>query len=640
MVDDAQAEPLKEAAKRLRDGPGVYLMKDAAGVVIYVGKAVNLRNRVKSYFQDPSRLAPKVAAMMRHVANFEVITTDTEVEALILEATLIKARQPRYNIRLKDDKAYPYLRLTWEEPFPRLLIARRSGQEGSRYFGPYTHAQSVHDTIRLLRRIFPIRNCTNQKFKNQSRPCLEHFINRCQAPCQAMVSQEEYRAMMREVEWFLEGRTDAVVRDLKEKMEEAADRLNFERAGQLRDQILAVQEITREQKVSSTVGRDLDAIHWAVDAGDAFVQVFTVRRGRVTGRDAFTLTGVDPADEGELARAFLIQYYGRPRDIPPLVLVPVAPNEDEALKTWLAKARGFSVKIEVPRRGEKQRLLAMVGQNAEWSRDEARRRIETRERDRDEGLLGLQHALGLLAPPERMECYDISNTQGTESVASMVVFTQGRPDKSQYRRFKIRTVEGPNDFASMAEVISRRFRHVEKVAEVPGKSRFAVRPDLIIIDGGKGQLGYALRAMQEAGCGDIPVFGLAKQHEWLFEPDRPEPIILDRDSAALKLVQQIRDEAHRFAITFHRQLRTKRNLKSVLDDIPGIGPKRKRQLVAHYARPEALALATVPELAKLPGMTVKAAETVLSYLSAQGFSEPGASASQKAELSTTKGGSS
>ena len=618
MADDVEQHPLKASVVRLPDRPGVYLMKDKAGVVIYVGKAVNLKNRVRSYFQDPTRLAPKVAAMMRHVADLEVIATDTEVEALILEATLIKARQPRYNIRLKDDKAYPYLRLTWEEPYPRLLIARRPGQEGSRYFGPYGHAQSVHDTIRLLRKIFPIRNCTNQKFKNQTRPCLEYFIHRCQAPCQAMVGVEEYRAMMREVEWFLEGRSDVVVKDLKAKLTEAAERLEFERAAQIRDQIRAVEEVTTQQKVSSAAGRELDAIHWAIDDRDAFVQVFTVRKGRLTGRDAFTLTGVDGTDEAELARAFLLQYYGRAGEVPPEILVPVAPSDQDGLRTWLTDLRGSRVKIEVPRRGEKERLLAMVGQNAELSRNEARRRLETRERDREEGLLGLQHALGLDRLPQRMECYDISNTQGTESVASMVVFTGGRPDKSQYRKFKIRTVEGPNDFASMAEVIGRRFRHAEEAVDLPGKARFAARPDLVIIDGGQGQLGYAVRAMREAGMGDIPVFGLAKRHEWLFEPERSEPIILDRDSAALKLVQQIRDEAHRFAITFHRKLRTNRNLKSVLDDVPGIGPKRKRQLVAHFPNLEALATASAQDLAKLPGMTMKAAESVLTYVKADG----------------------
>jgi excinuclease ABC subunit C len=616
MAEDSLREALKDKVAGLTERPGVYLMKDVGGVVLYVGKAVNLKHRVKSYFQDPARLAPKVAALMRHVADFEVIATDTEVEALILEANLIKARQPRYNIRLKDDKAYPYLRLTWEESYPRLLIARRPQEDGGRYFGPYAHAQTVHDTIRLLRRIFPIRNCTNQKFKNQSRPCLEHFIHRCQAPCQAMVTVEDYRAMMQEVEWFLEGRSDAVIKDLRKKLEAAANQLQFERAAEIRDQIRAVEEVTKEQKVSSQAGSDLDAIHWAIDGDTAFVQVFTVRQGRLSGRDSFTVGGVDPADEGELARAFVLQYYAK-ADVPQEILLPVEPHELASLKAWLQGLRGGRVSLEVPRRGEKERLLIMVGHNAEISRDEARRRLKTRERDREEGLLGLQHALGLDKAPQRMECYDISNTQGTESVASMVVFEGGRPNKSQYRKFKIRTVEGPNDFASMAEVIARRFRHVDAFEDVPGKARFAERPDLVIIDGGQGQLGYAVRAMREAGFGDIPVFGLAKRNEWLFEPDRSEPIILDRDSAALKLVQQIRDEAHRFAITFHRQLRTKRNLKSLLDDIPGIGPKRKRQLVAHYQRLDALAQASVDELAGLPGMTRKAAESVLAYFSAQ-----------------------
>ncbi len=619
MDGESAPSPLKAKAAALTERPGVYLMKDAEDVVIYVGKAVNLKNRVKSYFQDPARLAPKVAAMMRHVADFEVIATDTEVEALILEATLVKARQPHYNIRLKDDKAYPYLRLTWEEGFPRLLIARRPGyRDQSRYFGPYTRAESVHDTIRLLRKIFPIRNCNNQKFKNQSRPCLEYFIKRCQAPCQNLVARDAYRAMMREVEWFLEGRTDKVLKDLRKSLTEAAEGLEFERAAELRDQIRAIEEVTAQQKVSSTAGRELDAINWTVAERDAYVQVFSVRKGKLSGRESFTLTGVDQTDEGELARAFVLQYYAQAGTLPPQILLPVAPNDAEELKTWLSGVAGRAVRVQVPRRGEKERLLTMVRHNAELARDEALRRVATRERDREEGMLGLMHALGLSAPPRRMECYDISNTQGTESVASMVVFREGRADKSQYRKFKIRTVQGANDFASMAEVITRRFRHVEEASDAPGKRRFAEPPDLVIIDGGKGQLGYAHRAMAAAGVGDIPVFGLAKQNEWLFEPGREGPIILDRDSAALKLVQQIRDEAHRFAITFHRQLRTRRNLRSVLDEIPGIGPKRKRQLILHYKDGEALANAAVEELARVPTMTVKAAEAVKAYLSGPG----------------------
>lgn len=620
---------LLEKVAALPTKPGVYLMKDAGEVVIYVGKAVNLRSRVRSYFQDPSRLAPKVAAMMRHVRDLEVIVTDTEVEALILEATLIKARLPRYNIRLKDDKAYPYLRLTLEERFPRIMIARRPGHEGSRYFGPYAHAQSVHDTIRLLRRIFPLRNCTNQKFNNQTRPCLEYFIKRCPAPCQDLIEEARYRQMIHEVEMFLEGKTEVVVKDLRAELEQAAADLAFERAAAIRDQIRAIEEVTAQQKVSSAAGRELDAVNWVVDdQGEAYVQVFAVRQGRLGGRESFTLTGVDASDEAELARAFLLQYYGKRSEVPAEILLPVAPTDETALKAWLAGLRGGPAVLRVPRRGEKAKLLEMVRKNAEISRDESHRRLAGGERIREEGLLGLQHALGLARLPERMECYDISNTQGAESVASMVVFHLGRPQKSQYRRFKIRTVEGPNDFASMAEVITRRFRHAEAEAGTPDAARFALRPDLIIIDGGRGQLKYAYAAMVAAGVGDIPVFGLAKRHEWLYAPDRPEPIILDRDSPALKLVQQIRDEAHRFAITFHRQLRTQRNLKSLLDDVPGIGPKRKRALLTRYARLEDLADAPVEEVAGLPGMTVKAAEAVQTYLRA-GASREEASASPK-----------
>ncbi len=608
---------LDEKLKSLPSDPGVYLLKDAEGHVLYVGKAVVLKNRVRSYFQAPERLAPKVRAMMRHVVDLEYIVTSTEVEALILEATLIKQMKPHYNIRLKDDKAYPYLRLTWEEDFPRLLIARKPGHDGSRYFGPYPRAQAVRDTIRLLRKIFPIRNCTNQKFKNAARPCLEYHIGHCQGPCQDLVSRVAYRQMMEQVEQFLEGRADEVERDLVKKMGEAADNLEFERAAELRNQVQAIREVREPQKVAAGTERELDAIAWAVDGDEAVVQVFRVRKGRLTGREALTLSGVEGSGEAALAEAFLTQYYANAQEVPPELLLQAVPDNVGQMGEWLRERRGGAVSIRVPQRGEKAQLLAMVRKNAEMARDEGLRRQERQEAHVQEGLLGLQHALGLSSIPHRMECYDISNTQGTESVASMVVFTDGKPDKSQYRRFKIKTVEGPNDFASMYEVIGRRFRHRELAEDNPNLKRFAQTPDLVIIDGGRGQLGYAARAMRELGVGDIAVFGLAKQHEWLFEPDGPNPIILDRDSEALKMLQHLRDEAHRFAITFHRQLRTRRNLKSLLDDVPGIGPKRKKTLLRAYPDLQAIQAATVEDLGHLPGMSKAAAESVLTYLRRQ-----------------------
>lgn len=613
-MDGTRTPELDEKLKTLPVTPGVYLMKDAEGGVLYVGKAVVLKNRVRSYFQAPDRLAPKVRAMMRHVVDLEYIVTTTEVEALILEATLIKQMKPHYNIRLKDDKAYPYLRITWEEDFPRLLIARKPADDGSRYFGPYPRAQAVRDTIRLLRKIFPIRNCTNQKFRNAARPCLEFHIGHCQAPCQQLVDRETYRATMKQVEQFLEGRADEVEKDLVRRLNEAAENLEFERAAELRNQVQAIREVREPQKVAAGTDRELDAIAWAVRDDEAIVQVFRVRRGRLTGREALTLTGVEGSSDGAVAEAFLLQYYSNAQDIPPEILIEAVPDEAHQMGEWLKERRGGAVSIKKPQRGEKAQLLAMVKKNAEMARDEGVRKEALQERHVHEGLLGLQHALGLASLPHRMECYDISNTQGTESVASMVVFTEGKPDKSQYRRFKIRTVEGPNDFASMYEVIQRRFRHREAAEDNPQLKRFAQTPDLVIIDGGRGQLGYAARAMRELGMGDIAVFGLAKQHEWLFEPDSPNPIILDRDSSALKMLQHIRDEAHRFAITFHRQLRTRRNLKSLLDDVPGIGPKRKKALLRAYPDLAAIAGATVEDLGGLPGMSRAAAESVLTYL--------------------------
>jgi excinuclease ABC subunit C len=612
------ATPLAARVKTLPERPGVYLMKDAGGQILYVGKAVNLRTRVRSYFQDPGRLAPKVRALMRRVADLEVIVCDTEVEALILEATLVKRHQPRYNIQLKDDKSYPYLRITWEEDFPRLLLARRPAEPRSRYFGPYPRAGAVHETIRLLRRIFPLRNCTNQKFRTATRPCLEYHIRRCPAPCRDLVDRERYRETVRQVERVLEGRAEDVTRELAAKLEAAVERLEFERAAELRDQIRALAEITAQQKVAGRAGRELDAIAWAVGAHDAAVQVFTVREGRLVGRESFVLEGVDPGAEAELARAFLLQYYERASYVPGEILLPVRPDDAAALRAWLAARRQGPVTLTVPRRGEKARLLEMVRQNAVLAQSEAARRSEAGRQEREEALLGIQHALGLPTRPVRMECYDISNTQGAESVASMVVFTEGRPDKSQYRRFKIRTVTGPNDFASMAEVIRRRFLH-QAAAEVAGPeyARFAKTPDLVLIDGGKGQLSAAIAVMRELGV-DVPVFGLAKEHEWLFAPERPDPIVLDPNSPPLKLLRHLRDEAHRFAVTYHRTLRTRRNLRSLLDEVPGIGPARRRALLRAFPNLDALRAATVEEIARVPGMTRPAAEAVKQHLDASG----------------------
>ncbi|PSR23538.1 MAG: excinuclease ABC subunit C [Sulfobacillus acidophilus] len=605
---------LADKVKTVPSVPGVYLFKASDGQVLYVGKAVVLKNRVRSYFQTADKLAPKVRAMMRHVADVEYIVTSTEVEALILEATLVKQMKPHYNIRLKDDKAYPYLRLTWNEEFPRLLIARKSAQDGSRYFGPYPRAQAVRDTIRLLRKIFPIRNCTNQKFQNAARPCLEYHIGHCQAPCQKLVSESDYRQMMHQVEQFLEGRADDVEKDLMDRMRQAAEELQFEKAAELRNQIQAIRAVREPQRVMRGTERELDAIAWAVSRDEAHVQIFRVRKGSLTGREGFTLTGVEGSSSASIAQAFVTQYYRDAQEIPPEILIQALPEDLDSTMVWLRSLRQTRVALKMPQRGDNLKLLQLVQKNAEMARDESMRRTQS-EADRIEaGLLGLQHALGLATRPRRIECYDISNTQGTESVASMVVFTDGRPDKSQYRRFKIRTVQGPNDFESMAEVITRRFKHREVAQVNPALKRFALKPDLVVIDGGRGQLGYAARAMQEAGVADIPVFGLAKQHEWLFEPDSPNPIVLDRDSEALKLLQQVRDEAHRFAITFHRQLRTRRNLKSVLDDVPGIGPKRKKVLLRSYPDLAAIAKASVEDLRNLPGMSTTAAESVHRYL--------------------------
>jgi excinuclease ABC subunit C len=610
-------KPLAARVKTLPDAPGVYLWKDEGGGILYVGKARSLRQRVRSYLQPPDRLDAKVRALMRRAADVEVIVTDTEVEALILESTLVKRHQPKYNIQLKDDKAFPYLRISWEEAYPRLLIARRPSHTGSRYFGPYPRVGAVHETIRLLRRVFPIRNCSNQKFKNVTRPCLEFHIGRCGGPCCGLVEQEAYRATMKRVERFLDGHSDEVVADLTNQLEDAAAALEFERAAELRDQVRAIQVLQEQQKVAGGAGRDLDAVHWAAAGNGAEVQVFMVRDGRLQGREGFRLEGLEglaDGSDGEVARAFLTQYYERSPHVPKEILVPVRPRDAALLERWLSDRRGGRVYIRVPERGEKKRLIEMVAENAVWARDEALRRQAVGERDREQALLEIQHSLGLPRRPERMECYDISNTQGTESVASMVVFVNGVPDKSQYRRFRIRTVVGANDFASMAEVLTRRFQHQALAAESddPQLKRFAAWPDLVVVDGGKGQLSSAVAALAKIDV-EVPIFGLAKQHEWLYAPESSDPIVLDMDSAGLKLLRHLRDEAHRFAITFHRQLRTRRNLRSLLDDVPGIGPARKRALLARFPNLDAVRAASVEDLIAVPGMTRRAAEALRSH---------------------------
>lgn len=600
-------ETVEEKLKLLPDKPGVYIMKNEQGKIIYVGKAVVLKNRVRQYFQSNKNHTPKVRAMVSHIADFEIIMTHSEVEALILECNLVKKHRPRYNISLKDDKSYPYVKVTVQEDFPRVFITRRVLKDGARYFGPYTNATAVHESLKLLRRLFPLRTCRHL----QERPCLEYHIKRCLAPCAGKVGKEDYDAMIRAVLLFLEGRTDDVERELQFRMEAAAEAYHFELAARLRDQLLAVRKVAEKQNIVTGAG-DQDAVGMARSEIGVVVQVFFIRAGKMIGREHFLLQSTEEESDEAILAAFLQQYYHRAAFIPREVLLPLElpAAERELLEAWLSeKKRKAKVQILCPQRGTKHDIVAMAAGNAQkYLADEAARIKQANDQTRG-AVEELGRYLGLRNPPERMECFDISHIQGSETVASMVVFEGGLPKKSDYRRFKIQSTEGkPDDFLSMREVTTRRY------VGLPENEL----PDLIVIDGGKGQLSSALEIIrQHAGHKKVPVVGLAKQFELVFREGESEPVVLPRHSQALYLIQRIRDEAHRFAITYHRKLRGKRNLVSVLDHIVGIGPKRRQALWSHFGTLSRIKAAGVEELMAAPGMNRPAAEAVFNFFLAQ-----------------------
>ncbi|MBR0284405.1 MAG: excinuclease ABC subunit UvrC [Selenomonadaceae bacterium] len=596
-------ELVEEKLKLLPDSPGVYLMKDARGKIIYVGKAVVLKNRVRQYFQRNKGHTPKVRAMVEKIADFETIMTGSEVEALILECNLIKKHRPRYNISLKDDKSYPYVKVTLQEEFPRVFVTRRILKDGARYFGPYTNVTAVHESLKLLRRLFPLRSCRQMG----ERPCLEYHIKRCIAPCTGNVDREEYDAMIRAVLLFLEGRTEDVERELSARMQAAAESYHFELAARLRDQLAAVRRVAEKQNIVTGAG-DQDAIGMARSDIGVCVQIFFIRAGKMLGREHFLLQGSEEESDEALLTAFLQQYYHQAAFVPREVLLPMELEETELLSEWLSEKKGGKVQIFVPQRGSKRDIVNMAEGNAEkYLRDEAER-VKQANAQTLGAVEELGHYLGLRELPNRMECFDISHNQGSETVASMVVFEGGLPKKSDYRRFKIRSAEGkPDDFKSMREVTTRRY----------GKLTEEELPDLIVIDGGKGQLSSALEIIRGAGHLKVPVVGLAKQFELIFVEGSSDPVVLPRHSQALYLIQRIRDEAHRFAITYHRKLRGKRNLVSVLDHIDGIGPKRRKMLWSHFGNLNRIKAASVEELAAVEGMNLPAAEAVYQFFAAQ-----------------------
>jgi len=619
---------------RLPTGPGVYLMRDASGLVIYVGKAANLRNRVRSYFGSPLSMEGKTRALSESIADFEVVLTHTEQEALHLEAELVKRHQPLFNIRLKDDKHYPYLKVDLADPWPRVYITRRVEKDGARYFGPFANAGSVRRTLDIVNKLFPWRSCTKTITGTDPRPCLDYYINRCIAPCTGYCTREEYDEVVRQVVLFLEGRTDEVVLNLTRQMAAASDALEFERAARLRDQLQAIERVTERQAVASTSPADEDIFGLARGEDDAMVQVLFVRGIRMVGVDSFTLDGTRGESDADVIASFIKQFYESATYVPRKVIIPFELPERDLIEAWLTERRGSRVELLVPRRGEKRRLVDMAATNARESLDMARVKWLADTGKTKAALDQLQEDLDLPAPPKRIECYDISNIQGTSSVGSMVVFVDGHPRPREYRRFRIKTVEGANDFASMAEVLRRRFHRArERLLDETGAAApsvdgragpdggapardeaFAALPDLVIIDGGKGQLSAVTDVMREMGVKQIPAVGLAKQHEEIFVQDLSEPVVLPRASQALYLVQRIRDEAHRFAITYHRGLRKKAGMQSALDAIPGVGPRRKKALLKKFGSVRAVREAAVDDIAATVGFTRALAEKVKAGL--------------------------
>ena len=600
--------------------PGVYLMRDATGSVIYVGKAIELRSRVRSYFHSSAWEDPKVRAIAFAVSRIDFIVTDSELEALILEANLIKQHRPRYNVRMKDDKRYPYIKVTWSEPFPKVFITRRMEQDGSRYFGPFTSAQAVHQTLDTLRRTFPYLTCNREITGKDDRPCLYYDIKLCQGPCIGAVTREEYRSMMAGLIRFLEGRSDEVIADLNARMRQAAECWDFEQAAVLRDQLEAARHVVERQKIVSTAGADQDVVAFAREDGDACVQVFFIRGGKLLGREYFVLEGAEDEDERTVIAAFLKQFYEEAAYVPREVLLPEQLEEALIIEQWLKSKRGTKVNLRAPRRGQKRELVALAAENAAETLAALRAQWQADAHNHELALAELQDALDLPAPPVRIECYDISTTQGTEIVGSMVVFVHAVPRKSDYRRFTVRTVEGTDDYASMREVLERRFRRwqIATSEEVLGSrdvKGWAKLPDLLVVDGGKGQLGVACEVLAQFGLVDrVSIAALAKEQEDIYVPGRSKPIELPERSQGRFLLQRVRDEAHRFAITHHRARRRRAGIASQLDAVPGVGPARRKALLKAFGSLTAVRAATVDQLAQVPGIPRTVALAIKEHL--------------------------
>ncbi len=601
---------LDEKIQSIPPNPGVYLMKDGAGTILYVGKASSLSRRVRGYFGPHARLHALTPALIPHVKDVDYIITDNEVEALILENNLIKKHQPKYNVKLKDDKRYPYLRVTAED-FPRISMTRIVEKDGSKYFGPYAHAKATRQTLKEITKAFPIRTCdlAIEEGKTGHRPCLDFHMGRCLGPCAGLVSKDEYQEVAKNVCFFLKGNGKIILKELAEKMKEAAAQLDFEKAAQIRDRMKNIQQVLEKQKISSNDSEDQDVIGFYQKDDEACAQILMVRGGKLTDREHFFLTGTEESSHTHILTAFVEQYYQDASFVPKTVILQNEVEMPEAIGTWLETKRGASVTLHIPQKGKKLSMVQMAAKNA-MSILEREKSQTVFKKDDNPALIGLRDLLSLPRQPHRIDAFDISNLGGSMAVGSMVVFQDGKPDKSEYRRYRIRTVKGQDDFAMMREVITRRFRRSLE-AGTP-------LPDLVLVDGGKGQLNAALMALRDVEMEEKqPIIGLAKKFEHIFRPGESEPIILSDRDPVLYLIQRIRDEAHRFAIAYHRMLKGRTMTESMLDYIPNIGPKRKQMLIQHFGSMEKIREATIDELRSVKGITQQIAEDIRKHLGNQ-----------------------
>jgi excinuclease ABC subunit C len=603
---------IEEQLNRLPDNPGVYLLRDTEGTILYVGKAANLRHRVRSYFGAGQKLTPKLVRMVSRVADIDFYVTSNEQEALILELNLIKRHHPRYNVRLKDDKTFPYLKISLKEDWPRVHVTRRLEQDGSRYFGPFASAKSVRQTLKVIKGIFPLRYCTKTIDGTDSRACLGYHMGRCLGPCISAVTRKEYSGVVKEVIMFLEGKQDKVVRGLKYKMNRAADALAFEKATLYRDQIQAMEKVVEGQRIAAAVSGEQDAVAFTQDGDQAYVQVFFIRNNMLTGRESFVMQGTQHEEPRQVMTGFIKQFYSSSPNIPPRLLLQYPVEDIAVLKRWLQSRRGGKVDILVPRRGNRKHLMDVVTENARLGLEQLKIRQIATPKELETAINEIEKELKLPKPPLRMEAYDVSNIQGQAAVGSMVVFENGKSKPAHYRRFRIKTVSGADDYAMLQEILRRRFKHVGK--ETSLSDTWTIVPDLVLIDGGKGQLNAALSVMGELGVTTVPVASLAKENEEVYIPKRLKPIVLPRSSPGLRLLQRLRDEAHRFAIGYYHRVHRRESFVSAFDGIPGIGPKRKRALLRKFGSVQAVREASLDEMAAASGMTDKLARKVKESL--------------------------